>query len=322
MVAIDGVFLAIGDQAPRLLDTAAGEVSRLALPSGYGLQNVSFSDWIDEDKQRQMAGLWVQYQGSHDSGLVAQFGLARLSFPSGHVLECVPDAPILNSPPCWYPGAQPRVLFAAMDGRLYQCTFSDGRSFDSQVTEVKLANGARAPRRLSDCFVTAPVWPKVPALGGRLIAEIADRPIRGHFTSSRLWWLRLTPDGAAIAEMGPLSVPETGYADDAWECLPSVTALPDGGCLLAYQRTTDFGKTRDLCVARVNIDTVTGEPTFRPSSARKIAAGVALLPAAFTPDAAWVYVVEGKPMLKSATVRRIPVDLDTLASHATTVRVP
>jgi hypothetical protein len=291
--AINGLLLTRMHSPMQVLDTETGVLSPLVLPDGDALEWGAFADWLDEQGERQVVGRWsgVERQGS--SSVPTGVGLGRFAYPSGRALDRLSEAPLPARAPCWYPGATPRVLFSSLDGELYQCAFgAPGAQEDAASPAARLVPWPDSAAGLQQPRIDFLAWPKARRWDGCLLATVSTVEAPGRYGPWRLWWLRLSADGMSIAAAGPLSTGEPDGGDPWEDFAPSAAVLPNGDCLLAYQRRPAGAKLGDLFVVTVKLDTQTGRPTLHPEEARKVAGGLLAMPAAFSPDRAWVYALQ------------------------------
>jgi hypothetical protein len=254
-----------------------GRTSKLPIPSGSIFDYASCSPWRDDRGRSQVVGRWSRdpsaFQGEND------FGLARLSYPDGELIDRISTDVVPVSPPCWYPGTGTRVLFAAGDGRLYQYEFEshsgttsdpDG---DRQNEPTPLVWDCKAPGT-GDVYISDPHWStdthsnRIVVVALRLIEPNTGRQ---QYTRSQLWWLRLSEDGHSIKEAGRLVQPPTGV-NDVEERSPSIGRTSDGRLALAYLRKTGF-KPWELRMTPLDLDATGVRPLTLTSVGSRIAEG-------------------------------------------------
>ena len=186
-----------------------------------------------------MVAQWVSFEGRGIDALPSGAGIARYSIPDGEVLDRVPLESPPTSPPCWYPGTEARVLYAAGDGWLYHYNFDEpgdgpGQDGGNRASSAGLAG---PPPGLETVVFFHPTWPTDPRLRGRLIVSLSGLEGSGkgsRFTPAKLWWLQLDPGGTTVEAAGRLTVP--GADDEGLdERRPEVTTTPDGGLVLSYR---------------------------------------------------------------------------------------
>ncbi len=274
------------------------------------IEYASFSPWRDESGRWQVVGRWSW--GLHGDSTESSYGLARVTFPGGEVLDHVETDVFPVSDPCWYPGTRARVLFAAGDGRLYQCAFepAGGPGAPPDGGEVR-------PRVLTwNCplpgeggvYLTDPCWPSDPRMRNIIFVGLRRTPpIAGGTRVSgptQIWWLRLSDDGGSIEEAGQLLGKATDGPDVVERC-PMLGCSPAGVPVLAYLRLMP-GQPLALYVAEIDMDREHGCPRLVAGSGAKVAENCQASPPIFSRDRRWLGVVQlsdGLPRL-----RRIPLD--------------
>jgi hypothetical protein len=282
-----------------VLDAATARVSVLPGPPGDSLEWPAFSPWVDSRGRREVVGRWVALRGASPDLVVTGTGLARLSYPDGRVLDRVEGCPVPAGAPCWCPGAEPRVLYAGLDGRLYRCAFG-GRS----GPEIRPVAWRPRAAGLGEPFLAGVAWPEAPALRGRALAVVRRRVRGSRLGPSRIWWLELGGGGDEVRGAGPLAV--EGRGADA-ECrAPAVAHGPSGDWLIAWLRFDGSSHVGELRVAPLRADAGSEEPSVAGGDARTVAGHVIAAPPVFSPDGAFVYAVQAGPGGAPA-VRRFPV---------------
>jgi hypothetical protein len=295
------------DLPPLVVDTESGIVSPLPLPPRESLERVSFSEWTDDRGEWHVVGHWVEYQVTRSRRELSRTGLARFAFPSGRPVDRILDCPFPECAPCWYPGPEPRVLYASTEGQLVQCRFAGERSRDSAAPGVvRPLCWKTLPASLREPFFTHVVWPK--GLGGYLVGALRSAGTRARRGPQRLWWLRLSADGMSITEAGPLLSGEHDRAPSVEHCVPNVAALADGGHLIAYHQRPNGETDDDLIVALLHIDSKTGVPAIDAAKAVTVAHHVMGAPAEFAADGNGIYAVQKLPG-GDAEIRRFPITL-------------
>jgi hypothetical protein len=253
-IAIDHRFLSESDQSLWVLDAESGAIQRHELPAREQVEHASVSPWRDSDGQWQVAGCWTRHSGRDDQIALDAVGLVRVSLPDGEILDRVETTHVPITPPCWYPGTRARVLFAAMDGRLYQYNF-EGREVDRAAgpTPITWRVPGVDPRGL---MLSSPCWPSDPRFQNILVVGVKCPGKEPQTEVSELWWLRLDETGGAIVAGGRL-----GTEDDGRDAsTPAVLSVGNGPLRLAYL-STRAGETRCLVALRgLECDPVTGNP--------------------------------------------------------------
>ena len=198
------------------LEKDTGRTTVVPLVPGRAVRHASVSPWIDESGRGQIVGRFTARPGDSPGELV---GLVRASFPEGRVLDLVPTEVVPTSRPCWYPGLRARVLFAGTDGLLYHHDFDPPASGDETSRPAPRPLQWRcSPPHASNVQLSEPFWTADPRLARIVVVGLRMPGLgigRNRFYSSRLWWLRISDDGAAIEEAGPLL--DLASIDDALE---------------------------------------------------------------------------------------------------------
>lgn len=266
---------------PRLLDFDGGRLEPLPLAETDRFERAACSPWKDEYGEIHVVGRWRSISGRGDSSVLGDSGIARLGFPSGRVIDRVSSSIVPESPPCWFPKASPRILFAAGDGKLYRMSFAEA-SAESVTDSARLdsVDDLRSPRpiawrdearetdRLGD-----PSWPDLPALGGRLIVSLARRlpaseNSRSQYSIAKLWSLSLSADDCWIESASPL-VPAESI--DREQRFASIGRADDGTFRLAYltRRPGEADWTGRL--ATVSFEVSDSAPTVRAETLADVA---------------------------------------------------
>jgi hypothetical protein len=291
------------------VDREGGPPVDLHLPDDQLFEYASCSPWRDEDGRSQVVGRW-SWSGTRTEAPDISYGLARVTFPEGRVLDHVETDFVPVSNPCWYPGTRARILFAAGDGQLYQ--------FDFDAAHAKSDDPARPSAIRWNCemphdggiYMSDPYWPNLAGFSRTLLVVI--RPTDGirnrkASTPSQIWWLRLSEEGDAVEEAGQLlESPSAGK--DANERCPSLDRGPDGRPTLAYLRQTGSGRF-DLHLSPIEIDAEGGRPRAPSGPGAKVAEDCHANPALFSRDGRWITFVQATNGLH-AVIRRRPVDLE------------
>ncbi len=273
------------------------------------IEYASFSPWRDETGSCQVVGRWSWgFQGdSSDSS----YGLARVTYPTGEVLDHVETEVVPVSNPCWYPGTRARVLFAAGDGKLYQCAFEP----DADPDGPSDATVDRPREVVWDCpmpceggvYLTEPCWPCDPRMRNIVFVGLRrmTRPPHGRVPSpSQIWWLRLSDDGGSIEEAGQL-FEGTSDDPDLVERCPVLGRGPSGETVLAYFRRTP-GQAMELHAVDIAMDAQRCAPRPVAGSERKLAENCLASPPDFSSDGRWLSVVqvaEGRRGLRKISLR-------------------
>lgn len=230
------------DQTPTLLEVGTGRVKSIPLPDGDHLDVMSCSPWQGDDGRVQVVGRWARRVSDGPSVLNEEFGLARCTFPDGEVLDRIPLEIMPSGPPCWFPGTQASVLFAAGDGKLYRLDFEPERNRVPAAEArraVPLEWRCKLPEQ-GDPYIIDPCWPDDPRMAHCLLVSLRIQPRSQSRARAReqLWWLKLNDAGTAIVAAGRLIGPEsekgTRSRNVAEERFPAAAPLPDGRLAVAY----------------------------------------------------------------------------------------
>jgi hypothetical protein len=277
-VAIDGYYFAPKDLAARFLDPETGRVVRPGLPEGEMFDQVSCSPWVDDRGRWQAVGRWSSGSGEAEDRALHEVGLARFTFPGGEALDRIPTEIVPAGPPCWFPGTEARVLFAAGDGQLYRVDFEgdgDGPR-RSRRREPQPLDWDVEPPGGGPVFMAGPAWPTDGRLGGRVLVSLMTTERvdgRARYSGSRLWWLQLDADGSAIKAAGRLTVPDPSQPDapEDDERGPTPVAMADGSLALAYLCRPAGRLSWQLRLAPIEVDPQTGAPSVRADLGRTLA---------------------------------------------------
>jgi hypothetical protein len=291
---------------PQLIDARAGTLARLHMPEGDRLSNASGSPWRDEEGNYQIVGRWSRcepVQGT--TPLFSEFGIARYSFPEGRMLNRIALDVVPMSHPCWAPGTEARVVFAAGDGKLYTIDFDradrEGGGTDPETVELSW----RCDRPPGTLLLRDPVWPSDPRFKGRLIVALQvarNQPAEGPYIPSRLWWVELGGDGCSIVNAGPLAGTDAG-ADEPGvneERLAAVADVPGVGPMIAYLCSARSSPNWELRLAPLMAedDGRGGLSAIRAGNGRTLALGHLPSLPTFSADGRWVFAVlesHGRP---------------------------
>ena len=254
-----------------LLDLDSKTLEEVPLGKQEVLDQASASPRRDGRGRVQVVGRWARF----GSGFIARdFGLARLTLPDGKILDRVNTEILPVSPPCWFPGDSPRLLFAAGDGALYRYRFADDDGLNADPTPRRLAWYPRSPE-LVDAHIVDPEWPIEPALGGRLVLALSTlNPAKpNRYTPATLWWMQLNSAGTAVADTGRLirRDPNSDTNPPGEERFPTVGRLPGvSSPHLAYLFRPEGQAGYRLRIAPLHRDEATGAPYANASEAREL----------------------------------------------------
>jgi hypothetical protein len=239
------------------LDRDRGSTLEVPSPQGDLIEYASCSPWCDERGRRQLVGRWSWSFGAGDPE--ASLGLVRLSFPEGEVLDHIETTVVPISVPCWYPGTQARVLFAAGDGRLYQHDFEPAGDLAGTGVENRprpLIWGCPIPGG-GGVFLAEPFWLDDPRWHDVVLVGLRTTTAAGQPKQSsgptQVWWLRLSEDGGTIIEAGRL-LAESPLGAEYIERYPTLGRTSDGRLRLAYLRRFPPGPL-ELWVTDLDVDT-------------------------------------------------------------------
>jgi hypothetical protein len=253
-----------------LIDRANGRRAPIRLPQEHRWSLVSVSPWHRPGGELEAVGRWISPGGDEFCG----WGLFRLS--DGAVLGRVATEVLPMGRPCWVPGQERTIVFAAGDGRLYRCrlapqeepvgrrgtTYASGRAepFDPLIWETP-------PPGPGEIFIEDPVWPDVPRL--RKYAFVAlRRPVRREgrlaYGPRRLWWLEMSEDAGTIVAAGRLTGTAESDSESAGveERFPNVAVGPAGDIRLVYLERTDRDQVWRLRSSPLELDGRTGRPAI------------------------------------------------------------
>jgi hypothetical protein len=310
-VNVNTFLLSQGSRDSLWLAKDEGRTSTLPVPDGEILDYASCSPWRDERGRSQVIGRW-----SCDptvSRSENEFGLARLSYPDGEVIDRITTEVVPVSAPCWYPGTGSRVLFAAGDGRLYHYAF-ESHSWTTpdpggprQNEPSMLVWDCKLPG-VGDVYLSDPHW-STETYSNRIVL-VALRLIepntgRQQFTRSQLWWLRLSGDGRAIVEAARLVEPAVG-PNDAEERCPSIGKTSDGRLVLAYLRKVGTSPW-EMRVMPLALDATGDRPVTVTSVGKKIAEACLPFTPTFSSDGRQISFIQGDSPA-SAVIRRVVLD--------------
>jgi hypothetical protein len=299
---------------PRLLDTESGQVTPFVIPGVDEVKLLGCSPWRDEAGQYRLFILWKEADGTRSRRIIRAMGMAQCTYPGGQILGSATLDNVPSGRVCWFPDRSDRILFAAGDGKLYNYTLPDDERLESRETLDRPIRWDTATPGAGRVMTWEPCWPCEPAMGGRLLVALdLQEDAAESFVGPRLWWLQLSPDGAAVVAAGPVINPEgvsTGTIRDE-ERLPAVGKTRDGPLMLAYLAHESGRSTWDLWMTSLEFGG--SDQASRPpaSIGRKLAEGCEPIGPAFSADGLWVYAVQREGEGKSR-LERFPV---TVTDH-------
>jgi hypothetical protein len=286
------------------VDREGGPPVDMPFPDDELFEYASCSPWRDEDGRSQVVGRW-SWSGSRADTPDITYGLARVTFPEGHLLDHVETEIVPVSNPCWYQGTRARVLFAAGDGKLYQYDFDEAHAHSDDTARPRpIAWNCDMPHG-GAIYLADPQWPDLPEFSRTLLVVLRQtessrgRPVA---TTSQVWWLRLTEDGDAIEGAGRL-LESNPSVRDANERCPSLGRGPDGRPALAYFRQSGAGQF-DLYLAAIEFDTESGHPLAASGPGDRVAEGCHASPPLLSRDGQWITFVQATGSLHGAVRRK------------------
>jgi hypothetical protein len=305
-VSLNGLFWNPDDNTSQWLDPDTGSTRQLELPADEAFQAGSCSPWKNADGEHEVVGLWRRQSGRHHTMLTEDYGLARMAFPSGKMIERISTEVLPVAPPTWFPAPDARILFATGNGSLYHLSFDgDGSGGDD-----------RQPRKIEwtvpgmneqDTFVSDPsfvdpaISPRTFVACLRRVETIAGRRI---FSSSQVWLLKLDPAGEAVVDARPLFSEDPDR--ERYETRsPAIHRDADRGLQVAYYQRHD-GRTWQLRVAPIDLNPKSGLLTAR-GGGRALADSCLPMTPAFSVDGRWVSTVQGQ-ILEKTHLLRVSVD--------------
>ncbi len=314
-VGLKGTYFEVGSRRTRWLDTRTGCLDSLNLDENESLDDASTSPWRDEWDHFQVVGRWSARPGSGRQG--CEMGLARFSFPDGRLINLVETETLPVGPPCWLPGSRARVVFAAADGQLYQFAF-EGPS-DAPRNEVSPDERPRPlewrsrPPDLEGGFVSDPCLPANKRFNNILFVshtKLVSSGRRSRFAKGRIWWLRLSDDGHAIEEGGPLFDSSDGSVEMRF---PTVGTDQAGGAVLAYLCRIEGGPWQ-LRTHSLTTDPVSRVPLVANDSDDSYQAACRPSSPVYSSNGRDIFVLESRHV-PSYVVLRIPLQVPSKAGR-------
>jgi hypothetical protein len=318
-ISYNHCFLREGGQGSIWLAKDDGRELPFQLPSDERLDYSSQSPWRDDQGRSQVVGRWTRRSGASEGD--SEFGMARVSFPDGEVIDRVPTNVVPLSSPCWYPGTRARVLFAGGDGQLYDYAFESPSLSGSDPSPAY-----ESPRQLrwtcdrpggDGLFLSDPHWPTDPRLSRVVFVSLRFKTrSSGHsaFNFSEIWWLRLSEDGTAIEEAKRLLDPGPGSAGFEERC-PTIGQSPDGTLALAYLRK-DRARYWELRKVKISLEGTDRRPVASQGLGQKLADGCQPCAPAFLKDGRHIMVIQAGDTVRGA-VDWVKTGADDAASVST-----
>lgn len=277
------------------LDT--GDVEPFQLSGGDALVDPACAPWRDEQGRGQVAGRWLNRSGQDESRVTTDFGLGRFTFPEGEPIDRIPSDVLPEGPPCWYPGTQAKILFAAANGTLYRFAFEGSTAPDARPNGAdprpvpivwKVAPPGEDERsvRMAD-----PIWPEGRGFGGRVIVSLRLQVRDGdevRFSPPRLWSLKLDREGGAIEAAAPLAPEESVGLGDVKVRYPRTVRWADGRDRIAFLAKEHGQRDWALAAARIALDE-DGAPVLEPEETRLVVDRCEFAPPAFSTEGRWLY---------------------------------
>ncbi len=247
-----------GEPVSKFLDVRDGSEFRLGLEPGERLDAASCSPWEDQAGRRLLVGRYTAIEVESGEAIGQEFGMALYRIPDGKSLARIKTDLLPVAPPCWYPDATARVLFAAGDGLLHQFDFVDAEERDDEA--------ATKPRAIAwdwselwpfPPIVSGPYWPALSGFERTLIVSLNARPEeKADYGPSQIWWLRLDAAGDRVVAAGRLTTPVGGREGPRLDEQRAVLEQgPGGELLLLYQVRREDDASWELRVAPVEIGT-------------------------------------------------------------------
>ncbi len=287
------VYRSVGPES-FYINRGDNSIGQFRLPDTDTLQLASLSPWKDESGEWQAVGFWSRRTGTKDNWTMSTSALARISFPSGRLINRIETDVLPSSKPTWSPGTEARVIFAGSNGGLYSVSFDrDG--------ENSLSNKDRDPVRLSwmvegihaeNLVLSEPSWPTDIRMGGKLLVSMVSiGRFQGKTLDSQgIWWLQLDPSGTAIVDAGRIT-PPTAQSNEMIEMSPVVESTPEGQLLLSYVTRSLGEAIFKLNVVPIEFDPESGNPVVAANEGRTICQELRPEGPTFSSDMRWVNFV-------------------------------
>jgi hypothetical protein len=300
------------DGGPALIDLETGRLEDVPLRHVSSILMASPSPWTERGV-RQIVGVGRRPTRTGLGEAMDFVGIVRMDLPGGDVLDWVDvgESPLPTGPPCWLPGTLARVIYPALDGRIYRLDFEtadpDGGAAPATDVTPRVLRCHVAALGDAKMLVSDLSWPDGAERGRRLIASvrIKHHGARRH-SESQVWWLDLDEDGESVVAGGRLL--EMGSeGSGVGPRYPTLVRAADGALLLAYLVTDAEGPGKELRVAPVRFDAGVGWPIARDEEARILAKDCLPIAPVATTDGRWLMTVRQAGRL--VEVDRLPLDL-------------
>ncbi|WZO99872.1 hypothetical protein EP7_001486 [Isosphaeraceae bacterium EP7] len=281
---VNGVLFPGGDRSARLVDAENGSIRRLETGRDDRIEHLSVSPWTDAESHQQAVGRWFHREGDSTQLVPQGIGLARVELPSGRLLDRIETRMAPVAPPCWSPGLEARVIFAAGDGRLYRYAFekADSPYSTSDEKPVALTWRCKVPGE-GDVYLAEPTRPTHPQWKGKLLVSLNTQIMTDglpKMSVGQIWWLKLNDAETEIVAAGLV----TGANEkNQLERCPTVVGSPSNPAL-AYVSPGQNGRRWQLRVAPVEFLGEEGAPVARTARSVVLATDCAPAPPAVSSD--------------------------------------
>ena len=289
---VNTFYLDPGRRGSSWVDREGGAMLDLPFSDDELLEYASCSPWRDEQGRAQVVGRWSW--GFRGETPDMSYGLARVTFPDGKIIDHVETQVVPVSNPCWYPGTRARVLFAAGDGKLYQYAFEsvDGGEIRDErprpiVWNCKVPGGDAV-------FLAEPYLPADPSFSHLLFVGLRTTESKGGRPSSTpasIWWLRLSDGGGSIEEAGRLMDPPSG-GEEVNERCPILGRTSDGRPCAGLSPQGPRSHRTELRLLDLELDPETRCPRPAAGIGTKLADDCLPNPPIISADGRWISVVQ------------------------------
>ncbi len=295
-----------GRQEVLFLDGDLRCLTSMRMPEGETLEAAGLSPWEDGWGHAEVAGLWLSSSGEGNDRVRVAFGLARVRYPDGEILNRVPTETLPGGPPCWVDATGDEIVFASGVGQLCRFAFTgstDPRSSDGcDVEPTVLMWDVEVPGAISD--LTRPVGT---GCEGLYLASVRrEQGGRGtEFGQSEIWWLRMDAKATRVVGAGRLT--RTTESEELCERYPVLGRDRSGSPQLAYLSKGRGVSDWSLRLTEVVFSPASSRPIEVKGLSREVATGCVGSPAAFGGDGRVTYLMptksdEGGPEYRVAGV--------------------